>query len=157
MIIRAMREEEAHQVAAMVVGLARDIGSAVIPKLAGDSLLANRELVDIVVAEENGALLGACLTLITFSTWRAAKGLYVVDLFVESAARNRNTGYLLLREAARRGLKKGAAFIKLEVDHGNSAAARFYERIGFSRKADDGIFVLEQDALQSLVTDKERL
>ena len=45
------------------------------------------DLVDVVVAEDDGHLLGACLGLMTFSTWRGARGLYVVDLFVLPQAR----------------------------------------------------------------------
>ncbi len=91
-LLRDMRPEEAERIAAMVGGLARDIGAAIVPQLTGGGLNASRDLVDVLVAEEAGMLLGAILTLMTFSTWRGAKGLYVVDLFVEGAARNRNIG-----------------------------------------------------------------
>lgn len=153
--LRDMRPEEAGRIAAMVAGLARDVGAAVTPQITGEKLNAARDLVDVVVAEEDGAPLGAILTLMTFSTWRGVRGLYVVDLFVEGAARNRNVGLALLREAARRGRARGARFIKLEVDHTNLGAARFYKRLGFTRKEEDRLFVLEQDRLETFIADKE--
>ncbi len=153
--LRDMRPEEAQRIAAMVAGLARDVGTAIVPQLTGEKLNAARDLVDVVVAEEDGILLGAILSLMTFSTWRAVRGLYVVDLFVEGAARNRNIGLALLREAARRGRARGARFIKLEVDHTNLGAARFYKRLGFARKEEDRLFVLEQDRLETFIADKE--
>lgn len=155
--LRDMRPGEAGRIAAMVASLARDVGAPVVPRITGDKLNAARDLVDVVVAEEDGALLGVILTLMTFSTWRGARGLYVVDLFVEGAARNRKIGLALLREAARRGRAKGACFIKLEVDHSNLGAARFYKRLGFTRKEEDRLFVLEQDRLETFIADKEFL
>ncbi|MGQ0483932.1 MAG: GNAT family N-acetyltransferase [Hyphomicrobiales bacterium] len=155
-LLRDMRPEEAGRIAAMVRGLARDVGAAIVPQLTGETLNAGRDLVDVLVAEEDGILLGAILTLMTFSTWRGAKGLYVVDLFVEGAARNRNIGLALLREAARRGRARGARFIKLEVDHTNLGAVRFYKRLGFAKKENDRLFVLEQNRLETFIADKER-
>jgi ribosomal protein S18 acetylase RimI-like enzyme len=154
--LRDMRPEEADRIAAMVRGLARDVAVAVDPQLTGDKLNASRDLVDVLVAEERDMLLGVILTLMTFSTWRGTRGLYVVDLFVEGAARNRNIGLALLREAARRGCAKGARFIKLEVDHTNLGAARFYKRLGFAKKEEDRLFVLEQLMLEAFIAEKER-
>jgi GNAT superfamily N-acetyltransferase len=144
-VIREMREDEAGAIAAMVRGLARDTGAAVVPKLTGDILLHSRDLIDVVVAEEHGRLFGACLGLMTFSTWRGARGLYVVDLFVEPEARGRNLGLLLLKASARRAAARGATFIKLEVDQSNPDAGRFYARLGFAEKPQDRLHILEQD------------
>jgi ribosomal protein S18 acetylase RimI-like enzyme len=155
MIIRDMREEEAGEVVEMVRGLARDTGVALVPKLTAASLRDNRSLVEVLVAEAEGRLLGACLTLLTFSTWRGARGLYVVDLFVDSAARNRKVGLRLLREAARRGHAKGARFIKLEIDHTNLGAERFYQRLGFRKKEEDRLLILEQNGLDELLNGRD--
>jgi ribosomal protein S18 acetylase RimI-like enzyme len=149
--IRAMREDDAPHVVAMIHGLARDTGSDVIPKLTPESLIAHGDLIEVTIAEEGGAIFGACLTLLTYSTWRDAKGLYVVDLFIDGKARNRGIGLKLLREAARRGRARGARFIKLEVYHTNEGAARFYERLGFVRSDKDRLFVLESENLDALL------
>lgn len=143
--IRPMQDSDAAAVVAMVKGLARDTGSDVIPKLTPENLIANRDLIDVTIAEDGSGIIGACLTLLTYSTWRDAKGLYVVDLFIDGKARNQGLGLKLLREAARRGRARGARFIKLEVDHTNGGAARFYERIGFVRSDKDRLFVIEED------------
>jgi ribosomal protein S18 acetylase RimI-like enzyme len=148
--IRPMRSEDADAVATLVHGLARDTRPGIIPKLTGAALVANADLIDVVIAEERGRVIGACLGLLTFSTWRGAKGLYVVDLFVDGEARNRGIGLELLKESARRARTKGALFIKLEVDHVNDGAARFYERLGFVRHDEDRLFVLEEDGMARL-------
>jgi ribosomal protein S18 acetylase RimI-like enzyme len=88
----------------------------------------------------------------TFSTWRGAPGLYVVDLFVLPEARGRNVGLDLLRCSARRFAKRGARFIKLEVDETNHGAERFYARLGFVKKTEDRLHILEQDGLQKFTS-----
>ena len=150
-VLRELRAAEAEKVVKMVQSLARHVGTDIMPKLTAQSLNTNQDLVDIVVAEEEGNLIGACLSLMTFSTWRGAKGLYIVDLFVEPHARGRNAGLQLLKLAAARGHARGASFIKLEVDQLNKSAARFYERLGFTRKEEDRLFILEQEMLNSLL------
>ena len=142
---RPMRDADAPQVVAMVQGLARDTGADIVPKLTAKNLLASRDLIDVTVAEDERGILGACLALLTYSTWRDAKGLYVVDLFVDGRARNGGVGVKLLREAARRGRARGARFIKLEVDRTNKGAERFYERLGFVLNDKDRLFVLEDE------------
>ncbi len=149
--IRAMRESDARDVVAMVHGLARDTGSDVIPRLTPESLIAHGDLIDVTLAEDQSGILGACLTLLTYSTWRDAKGLYVVDLFIAGKARNQGIGVKLLREAARRGRTRGARFIKLEVYHTNDGAARFYERLGFVMNDKDRLFVLEADKVTAFL------
>jgi len=145
--VRPMHPHEAEAVARMVHDLARDVGVPIKPQITGDKLRAALDLIDVVVAEEQGRLLGACLGLMTYSTWRAARGLYVVDLFVAGEARNRKLGALLLRAAGARARTRGATFIKLEVDHANDGAARFYERFGFQKHEEDTLFVLEEPQL----------
>ena len=149
--VRPMREDEAEAVATMVRGLAEHIGTGFVPKLTGEKLNAAHELIDVVVAEDDGELLGACLGLMTFSTWRGAPGLYVVDLFVLPEARGKNTGLELLRCSARRFASRGAQFIKLEVDETNRGAERFYARLGFIKKTEDRLHILEQDHLMAFI------
>lgn len=149
--LRPMRPDEGAEVAEMVRGLARYIGTDIVPKLTGETLRASADLIDVMVAEEGGRLIGACLGLMTFSTWRGAPGLYVVDLFVDPQARGRNVGLALLRASARRFAKRGAKFIKLEVDETNTGAQRFYARLGFAKKSEDRLHILEQDGLDQLI------
>jgi ribosomal protein S18 acetylase RimI-like enzyme len=149
--VREMVTDDTNHVVEMVRGLARYVGTVAIPGLTAESLNGHRDLIDVVVAEEDGRIVGACLTLMTFSTWRGAKGLYVVDLFVKPEARGHKTGLRLLKLAAARGMALGASFIKLEVDYTNVRAQGFYERLGFVRKDQDRLFVLEREKLELLV------
>ena len=149
--VRPMRAEEAEAVAAMVRGLAEHIGTDFVPALTGEVLRKASDLIDVVVADDGGRLIGACLGLMTFSTWRGAPGLYVVDLFVLPEARGRNVGLDLLRASAQRFAARGAKFIKLEVDETNTGAERFYDRLGFTKKQEDRLHLLEQDRFTEFV------
>lgn len=150
--IRPMRVGEEPAVVAMVQALAQETGGRASPKLTAEGLRKHGELVDVTVAAgDDGAISGACLTLMTFSTWRGAKGVYVVDLFVAPEFRGKTLGEQLLRVAARRAFARGADFIKLEVDIENGGAGRFYDRLGFKRNEYDRLFVLERDAFAAFV------
>ncbi len=151
-VYRLMREGEAEQVSHMVHAIAEHVGSATVPKLTSEKLVEAADLIDIVVAEDGGRLLGACLGLMTYSTWRGCRGLYIVDLFVRPEARGRHVGRDLLRFQARRFAVRGARFIKLEVDQANVPAQGFYARLGFAKKAEDRLHVLEQDEFIKFVS-----
>lgn len=156
LVIRPMREAEAEAVADMVKGLALHVGTSFVPKLTGAGLVEAGDLIDVVVAEDACRLLGACLGLMTFSTWRGCRGLYVVDLFVAPEARGARLGERLLRESARRAAAKGARFIKLEVDTSNEGAERFYARLGFIQKPQDRLHILEQDRFEQFIATGEQ-
>jgi GNAT superfamily N-acetyltransferase len=148
---RPMRDGQEDAVAAMVRQLPKDLGLAVAPKLTGEGLRKAKGLVHVTVAEDSGLLLGACLWLLTFSTWRGCKGMYVVDLFVMQHARGKKVGERLLQTAARQAATLGAEFIKLEVDESNIGGGRFYDRLGFGRHREDELFILENDAMKTLI------
>jgi GNAT superfamily N-acetyltransferase len=155
-MIREMATGEEEEVAAMVRSLARETVSGIEPQLTAQRLAAARDLVDVVVAECDNALVGACLMLMTYSTWRGARGAYVVDLFVSAGLRGHKVGERLLSGAASRARERGATFVKLEVDARNDGATRFYERLGFRPRDADRHFVLEQDNLDYLISGKDQ-
>ena len=157
MVLRSMRPEEAEDVAHMVRAIAEHVGVGFVPKFNGDMLVEAADLIDTVVAEDGGHLLGACLGLMTYSTWRGCRGLYVVDLFVAPEARGRHLGRDLLRFQARRFAERGARFIKLEVDASNAGAEAFYARLGFAKKAEDRLHILEQDKFKTFVSMGEHI
>jgi ribosomal protein S18 acetylase RimI-like enzyme len=84
----------------------------------------------------------------TYSSWRGMKGIYVSDLFVLDHVRGRKIGEKLLRYTALEAQTRGAGFIKMEVDHQNDRAQRFYQRLGFAYKAEDQFYALEPDQFQ---------
>jgi ribosomal protein S18 acetylase RimI-like enzyme len=144
-----MHPGEEDAVVAMIRQLPRDLAIDVVPKVTGAGLRAAAGLARVTVAENSGLLVGCCLWVLTYSSWRGAKGIYISDLYVMDYARDKKIGDRLLRHVAREADLLGAQFIKLEVDASNGRARAFYERRGFKHKPDDQILILEPDRFSS--------
>lgn len=143
--IRPMREGEEGAVVTMLRQLPMDLGLPVTPQVTGESLRQADGLARVTVAENSGLLVGCCLWVMTYSSWRGAKGIYISDIYVMEHARDQKVGDKLLRGVVREAQSLGASFIKLEVDVTNSKARAFYERRGFKHKAEDQLLILEPE------------
>ncbi len=148
--VRFMREGEEDAVAVLIRQMPKDIGLDIVPLITGQNLRDCKDVAQVTVAEDAGLILGVCLWTMTYSSWRGSRGIYISDLYVMGHARGRQVGEKLLRGTIAFAQKKGASFIKMEVDVANEGAARFYERLGFHHKSDDRIFILEPDAFAAL-------
>jgi ribosomal protein S18 acetylase RimI-like enzyme len=147
---RPMRTGQEDAVAAMIRQLPKDLGHDVVPKVTGESLREASDYVNVLVADDSGLLLGCCVWMPVYSTWRGCKGIYITDLYVMGHARGRKVGERLLRQLGREALKIDARYMRLEVDHDNPRAGLFYERLGFKRKTDQDNCFLESDELEIL-------
>ena len=96
---------------------------------------------EVLIAEQDGAFAGLCLTFPSFSTWRGQPGIYVQDLYVEEAFRGQRIGEKLLMAVARRAKLKGAGYLRLSVDTANKTAEAFYERLGITHAGDTRVFI----------------
>ena len=148
--VRFMREGEEDAVAVLIRQMPKDIGLDIVPLITGQNLRDCKDVAQVTVAEDAGLILGVCLWTMTYSSWRGSRGIYISDLYVMGHARGRQIGEKLLRGTIAGAQKKGASFIKMEVDVVNENAARFYERLGFKHKSDDRIFILEPVAFAAL-------
>ncbi len=148
--IRMMCDGEEDAVAVLIRQLPKDLGLLTVPKMTGQNLRDAKGLAQVTVAVDAGLVLGVCLWTMSFSSWRGCPGIYISDLYVLPHARGRKIGERLLRGTVLEAQKRGATFIKMEVELSNAAAARFYERLGFIHKADDRIFILEPDVFKTV-------
>jgi GNAT superfamily N-acetyltransferase len=151
LICRPMRPPEADAVATMLRRLPRDLGFDTVPKVTGQSLRDNADIIHVMVAEDSGLMLGACAWTLTFSTYRAARGAYVCDLYVMEHKRGSGIGEKLLRATAKESAKKGAAFLKLEASRENPKPGQFYTRHNFHFSEDDRLMFLEPDQFQTFI------
>lgn len=153
MRIRPARPEDCDAVAALVAELAGLFG--VKAGTTGEILRAEAcgpaPRLGILVAEAaDGSLAGYLIHQDHFSTWRGANGIFVIDLYVEPSRRNDRLGLRLLAEAARLGRERGARFMRLDLDAGNEAGLRFYQRHGFRTLDHDRFLVLDEVGLVAL-------
>jgi ribosomal protein S18 acetylase RimI-like enzyme len=114
-----------------VAGLVRDLArlahveAGITGAILAREAFGARPTLAFLVAEAAGEIVGCLVHQDSFSTWRGANGVFVVDLFVAPDRRGRGLGRRLLAEAARRGRRRGAAFMRLDVEPDNEAALRF--------------------------------
>ena len=73
-----------------------------------------------------------------YSTWRAAPGVYLEDLFVRPEYRGRGYGRLLLQELARETKRVGGERLEWSVLKWNEPSIKFYEGIG-AKKMDEWV------------------
>jgi len=100
-----------------------------------------------LVAEEHGDVIGYLLFHFGYDSDGAFRNLHIVDLYVDSKARNKGAGKALMMAAAVLARKAGAREMIWSVYHANDLAATFYERLG-ARKITDVFFMeIPVDAL----------
>ena len=83
------------------------------------------------------------------STWWGRTGLFLTDVVVADEERGRGHARRLIAHMAAKAVAEGAAFVKLEVDHGNDDAGAVYRRLGFEASSSDAMF-LKDEALERL-------
>ena len=152
---RPMRQGQEDAVASFIRQIPKDLGLAIAPPLTGETLRGWRDDVHIVVADNAGLLCGACVWFATYSTWRAAKGAYISDIFVLGHLRGRSIGANLVRAAAREAEKQGASFLRLDVTKITPRPRKFYERLGFKADEDGLNLFLEPDDFKTLIAEKK--
>ncbi|KAL8720097.1 MAG: hypothetical protein Q9181_007963 [Wetmoreana brouardii] len=83
--------------------------------------------------EEPSECAGLALYFHNYSTWRAAPGIYLEDLFIRPAYRGRGYGKRLLGELARETKRVGGERLEWSVLKWNEPSLRFYEGLGARR------------------------
>jgi GNAT superfamily N-acetyltransferase len=105
-----------------------------------------------LIAEGGDRLLGFCVYLPEFSTWRCRPGLYVQDLFVESQQRGRGIGRALLSQAMNHARHLWQAdYLRLAVHVMNHDARRFYHKLGFVSDADNQVMLLTGNRFSDMI------
>ncbi len=83
-----------------------------------------------IIAEIGGAAVGYLLYHFGYDVDQGARVMYIVDLWVDPAARRGGVGRALMREAATRCRAKGGIELVWAVFAPNKLAADFYELLG---------------------------
>jgi GNAT superfamily N-acetyltransferase len=109
-----------------------------------------RPLIECDLAFEGRQPAGLVTYYWTYATFRAARRLYLEDLFVRPAFRGRGYGKALLQYLARKGLAAGAARLEWQVLDWNAPAITFYQGIGAHPHEGWYTYWLEGEALKAL-------
>jgi GNAT superfamily N-acetyltransferase len=105
---------------------------------------------EIVIAYDESEPAGFALFFQSYSTFLARPGLYLEDLFVRPAARQKGIGRKLLEHLAALAVSRGYGRLEWRVLDWNEPAIRFYRSIGAEPLADWTVFRVTGDALLAL-------
>jgi diamine N-acetyltransferase len=132
--IRAARPEDG----ALIFALVRELAdyeklSAEVDATEGAiaaALFSDRPRLYCDIAEWDGQPAGFAVWFLNYSTFRGRHGLYVEDIFVKAAFRQRGIGKALMRRLARRCVEEGYARFEWAVLDWNAPSIAFYQAIG---------------------------
>lgn len=93
-------------------------------------LFGPKPVVEGVVAESGGALVGHALYFTHYSTFLGRPGLWLEDLYVRPAHRGAGVGTALLRHLGAIAVARGYGRFEWAVLDWNAKAIAFYERMG---------------------------
>ena len=131
--IRAATRRDSARIAAMANALNRhhdmDDTAFSVEGIERDGFSA-RPAFSCLLAEVDGEAVGYAMYHECYNSDLAARGLWLVDLFVEERVRSLGLGRRLMAALARESLARGAVSLWWGVDSENSAARRLYAHLG---------------------------
>lgn len=90
----------------------------------------------LVLVTPEGVTAGIALYFYNYSTWRARPGIYLEDLYVQSAQRGKGYGKRLLGELAKEVIAMKGCRLEWAVLKWNEPSIKFYESIGATMMSD---------------------
>ena len=114
------------------------------------TLFGPRPFAEVIMAGYDGRPAGFALFFHNYSTFRAAPGIYLEDLYVLPALRGKGIGKALLGELARLAVDRGCARLEWSVLDWNAPAIAFYKSIGAEPQDEWTIFRVTDESLNRL-------
>jgi GNAT superfamily N-acetyltransferase len=144
-----------------IVGLIRELADfeklshlvVITPEALHQHLFGARPVVEAVVAEVAGRVVGFALFFTNFSTFLGKPGLYLEDLYVQPAHRGSGLGKALLKHLGALAVKRDYGRFEWCVLDWNVNAIRFYEKMGATVMPDWRICRVTGAALQALAAE----
>jgi GNAT superfamily N-acetyltransferase len=113
-------------------------------------LFGTQKFAEVLLAEEDGAVVGFALFFHNYSTFRARPGIYLEDLFVVPEARGKGHGKALLVALARLAVERDCARVDWSVLNWNEPSIRFYKSIGAIPLDEWSVYRLTDEPLKKL-------
>jgi GNAT superfamily N-acetyltransferase len=105
---------------------------------------------EVILGEYDGEPAGFALFFHNYSTFRAAPGIYLEDLYVLPERRGHGVGKALLKQLAKLAVERGCARLEWSVLDWNAPAIAFYKSLGAEPQDEWTIFRVTGDALSTL-------
>lgn len=100
------------------------------PQSVHEALFGDAPAAECLMAEWDGKAVGYALYFHNFSTFLGRRGLYLEDVYVQSAMRGNGVGQALMRQLARIALERNCARFEWTVLDWNQPAIDFYTSQG---------------------------
>lgn len=113
--------------------------------------LFQKEVAEVVFAEEDGKAVGFALYFHNFSTFVGKAGIYLEDLYVFPEHRGKGYGKALFLHLARTALERGCGRMEWVCLNWNQPSIDFYRSMGAISLDDWKTYRLTEDALKELV------
>ncbi len=94
------------------------------------ALFSDHKQLNCIVAEVEGEVIGYATYTFDYSTWDAARFIYLDCLYLEDDYRSFGIGQRLLEEVKARGIAAGCINMQWQTPDFNERAIKFYKRIG---------------------------
>ena len=151
--IHAAKKEDVNDIHILLKELAIDTGMgkkmiSTIDDLVKHGFTEGRHFHALLAKCENESI-GLCLYFYTFSSWMGAPGIFIQDLFVTEKYRKLDIGKKLLHEVVAQNEQQEITHILLNVDHNNTEAKKFYEKLGFSYRTEEHNYFIETAVLKN--------
>ena len=94
------------------------------------TLFGSKPCAEVFIAEVDGIAQGFALYFQNYSTFLAAPGIYLEDLYVRESARGSGIGLKLIASVAKRAVELGCGRFEWAVLDWNAPALKFYAALG---------------------------
>lgn len=115
-----------------------------------EHLFGPRPYAEVLLADEEGEVVGFALFFHVYSTFAARPGIYLEDLFVKPAHRRRGHGKALLQALARIAVERACSRLEWTVLNWNEPALRFYRSLAAEPLEEWTIYRLTGDDLAAV-------
>jgi GNAT superfamily N-acetyltransferase len=147
--------------ATAIVGLIRELAEfeelshlvVVTPESLHQHLFGARPVVEAMVADVQGSVVGFALFFTNFSTFLGKPGLYLEDLYVQPAHRGTGLGKALLKRLGALAVQRDCGRFEWSVLDWNANAIAFYEKMGATVMPDWRICRVTGPALQAFAAE----
>jgi GNAT superfamily N-acetyltransferase len=113
-------------------------------------LFGERRHAEVLLAEDEGRVVGFALFFHNYSTFLARPGIYLEDLFVLPESRGRGYGKALLSHLARVAVERGCGRFEWSVLDWNTPSIEFYRSFGAVPQEEWTVFRVTGEALERL-------
>lgn len=118
-----------------------------------ETLFGARPYAEVILAEEDGTPAGFALFFHNYSTFLAAPGIYLEDLYVKPEHRGKGYGRALLARLAALAVQRGCGRVEWAVLNWNEPAIGFYKSLGARPQDDWTVYRVTGDALRQLASE----